>query len=190
MTSFTTSNRIMSHHAPARRAQRDPHGDLAGARRDHQSDDSVNAERGQRQDHAASAAGDGRPHQEVAHAVLPQPHAGDDPGIGGAVPRTCVCGRHPGRDPGPRSRAPRSPSVGCSPATLRAIRNSFGDGCCASGNSNWARSVLICAVGKSPVTPTMVRVCCVFPSGPNVKRLPITAAGVVRLQVGRRAFSR
>ena len=35
--------------------------------------------------------------------------------------------------------------------------------------------VLICDVGKSAVTPTIVRVCCVAASAPNVNRLPITS---------------
>ena len=68
---------------------------------------------------------------------------------------------------------------GGSPGALRATRNTFGAGCWASGNSNWARSVLICDVGKSPVTPTMVSVCCVLalsPGAQNVKRLPIASA--------------
>src|SRR2546422_3276555 len=49
-------------------------------------------------------------------------------------------------------------------------------GCWASGNSSWARSALICEVGKSPVTPTMVSVCGVFSSAPNVNRLPMASA--------------
>ena len=81
---------------------------------------------------------------------------------------------------GPRSRTAFSRAavifIGGSPAALRAIRNTFGDGCWASGNSNCARSVLICEVGKSPVTPTMVSVCCVFSSAPNVNRLPMASA--------------
>ena len=52
-------------HARARGAQRDPHGDLASARRDHQSDDAVDSKRRQHQDHAASDARDRRLHQEV-----------------------------------------------------------------------------------------------------------------------------
>jgi hypothetical protein len=54
---------------------------------------------------------------------------------------------------------------GGSPGMLRAIRNSSSNGCCASGNSNCSRRVEL-AVGNSPLTPTIVSVCCVFPSLP------------------------
>ncbi len=43
-----------------RGAERDPHGDFARAGRDHQTDDAVDAERGQQQRHAAGDAAERR----------------------------------------------------------------------------------------------------------------------------------